>query len=380
MTLFERPPSRWLRRLAQLPLVLYQLRLGRLLGNRFLVVVHRGRRTGTLYRTLVEVVRWDPVRGEAIVASGWGERASWYRNLLAAPAAEVWLAGERVVPEQRFLELDERVEVLRDYRLAHPRATRIIGRLLGLDAGEDALRAAAERLPMVAFHAQEGRPVHRARYLTAAQARRVYDRIGRVQDLQALYEHRATSELLAHADFEHAHAVFELGYGTGAFAERLLEQHLPAESGYVGTDVSPHMHELAGRRLRRYPGRVELHLSDGSLHVPFENNAFDRFVANYVLDLLSPKDIDLAVHEARRLLAPGGLLCLTSLTPGATAPARLLTRVWQGVWSLRPELVGGCRPVQLAGHLDPHLWTTRYHAIVTSFGISSEIVVAAKAT
>jgi len=140
------------------------------------------------------------------------------------------------------------------------------------------------------------------------------------------------------------------------------------------------MNALAGRRLRRYSGRVELHLSDGSLHVPLENNAFDRFVANYVLDLLSPKDIDLAVHEARRLLAPGGLLCLTSLTPGATAPARLLTRVWQGVWSLRPELVGGCRPVQLAGHLDPHLWTTRYHAIVTSFGISSEIVVAAKAT
>jgi len=110
VTLLERPPSRWLKRLAQLPLVLYQLRLGRLLGHRFLVVVHRGRRTGTLYRTLVEVVRWDPVRGEAIVASGWGERASWYRNLLAAPAAEVWRAGERVVPEQRFLELDERVE------------------------------------------------------------------------------------------------------------------------------------------------------------------------------------------------------------------------------------------------------------------------------
>ena len=60
------------------------------------------------------------------------------------------------------------------------------------------------------------------RFLTAEQARRVYARIGRVQDLQSLYEHGATEELLAHAGFEHAQAVFELGYGTGAFAERVL--------------------------------------------------------------------------------------------------------------------------------------------------------------
>lgn len=68
------------------------------------------------------------------------------------------------------------------------------------------------------------------RFLTAAQARGVYDRIGRGQDVQAVFEHRAISDLLAHADVEHAHAVFELGYGTGALAERLLRRYLPADS------------------------------------------------------------------------------------------------------------------------------------------------------
>jgi ubiquinone/menaquinone biosynthesis C-methylase UbiE len=216
------------------------------------------------------------------------------------------------------------------------------------------------------------------RYLTAEQARRVYDRIGRVQDLQVVYEHRATAELLAHADFEHANAVFELGYGTGALAARLLERYLPAESRYVGTDVSPQMQKLARRRVRDHRARAELHLGDGSLHFPFEDATFDRFVACYVLDLLSDEDIDLVLQEARRLLSPGGLLCLTSLTFGATAAARGVTRVWQKIWSVYPEVVGGCRPLHLADRLDRAVWATRHHAVVTAIGISSEVLIATR--
>ena len=249
MSLLTRPLPAWGKRLARLPLLLYRLRLGRLLGHRFLVIVHRGRHTGDFHRTVVEVVRWDAARGEAVVASGWGERASWWRNLQAAPAIMVWLAGERFAPEQRFLKLDERTEVLHRYRREHPRAAKLIGPLLGLGTGDDALAAAAEGLPMVAFRRPFVRGSTEARYLTSTQAGRIYDRIGRLQDLQALYEHRAASDLLAHADFEHAQAVLEVGYGTGAFAQRLLERHLPPWSHYAGIDVSPHMHALARRRL-----------------------------------------------------------------------------------------------------------------------------------
>ena len=97
-----------------------------------------------------------------------------------------------------------------------------------------------------------------------------------------------------------------------------------------------------------------------------------------MLDLLSPADIRLVLQEAQRLLDRDGLLCLTSLTPGATVPARLVTRIWQTAWSLRPELVGGCRPVQLSDQLDPLTWTLRHQTVVTTLGISSEIIVAAK--
>jgi ubiquinone/menaquinone biosynthesis C-methylase UbiE len=222
-----------------------------------------------------------------------------------------------------------------------------------------------------------GRHRRTERYLTSAQTRRVYDRIGRIQDLQALYEHRATSELIAHAGFDRADAVLELGYGTGAFAERLLSRLLSPSARYVGVDVSPHMHELAARRLARFGDRAELMLGDGSLRFGFDSEAFDRVVANYVLDLLAPRDIAIFVREARRLLAPGGLLCLTSLASGASGAARLVTSAWQLLWDLRPELVGGCRPLSLTEHVGPHEWTQCYDAVVTSLGVSSEILVAA---
>ena len=54
----------------------------------------------------------------------------------------------------------------------------------------------------------------------------------------------------------------------------------------------------------------ELRLGDGSFRYPFPDAGFDRFVATYVLDLLSDRDLGLALQEARRLLAPQGLVCL----------------------------------------------------------------------
>ena len=108
----------------------------------------------------------------------------------------------------------------------------------------------------------------------------------------------------------------------------------------------------------------------------YPDASFDRFVATYVLDLLSPDDIQIVLEEAHRLLAPDGLLCLASLTTGATPPARLLTRAWQAIWAIRPALVGGCRPITLANQLDQTRWSLRHHATLTTLAISSEVVVA----
>jgi deazaflavin-dependent oxidoreductase (nitroreductase family) len=70
-----------------------------------IVLVHRGRKSGRLYRTPVEVLVDDPERGELVVSPMWGRNTDWYRNVLAGGLVEAHVRGE----ERRvgWRELDE---------------------------------------------------------------------------------------------------------------------------------------------------------------------------------------------------------------------------------------------------------------------------------
>ncbi len=216
------------------------------------------------------------------------------------------------------------------------------------------------------------------RMLTHQQATAFYDRLGARQDWQAFYETPATRDLIAHASFETAQSVFEFGCGTGAFAERILARHLPPQTSYLAVDSSSTMVRLARSRLARFGDRVTVRQTDGSLQFDEISGSFERFVSNYVLDLLSAADVAAVVAEAHRLLAPGGRLCLVSLTRGSTPLARLVTWAWTRIHALQPRLVGGCRPVELLDCLPSTHWHIDYTQVITRFGIPSEVVVASK--
>jgi len=216
----------------------------------------------------------------------------------------------------------------------------------------------------------------RERYVSHAQARRIYDLIGRHQDSRLLSERRALERLVELCAFEDAHAVFEFGCGTGRFAARLLRTHLPDDCRYVAVDVSPRMVELARAALAEWPERARVDLTDGSPQLRPADGEFDRFICTYVLDLLSPDDTETLLAEAHRILRPSGLLCLASLTFGATPSARLLTSLWRRAWEVRPWLVGGCRPVALTGMLPARSWAVRHRMTAYAHSLSSEVLVA----
>ncbi len=214
--------------------------------------------------------------------------------------------------------------------------------------------------------------------LTSEQTRRVYDRIGRFQDWQRVYEDAATADLVAHARFDAARAVVELGCGTGRFAAALLARHLPGEATYVGVDLSPRMVALASDRLRPWHDRAAVGLVNGDASFPTADGAADRFVANYVFDLLGPEETRATLDEARRVLAPDGLLCAAGLTFGESGIVRFMSRAWTGVWERRPALVGGCRPLRLVDALEATRWDVRHRRTVVAWGIASEVVIAAR--
>jgi ubiquinone/menaquinone biosynthesis C-methylase UbiE len=214
--------------------------------------------------------------------------------------------------------------------------------------------------------------------LSREQIKRFYDRFGAKQDWQRFYEGPAIRDLLVHGAFERANAVFELWCGTGWFAKDLLSRYLQESATYLCFDLSSTMVTLARNRLAKFGKRAEVRYTDGSLNLPLPNLQFDRFISNYVLDLLSPEDIDAVLQEAHRVLVVDGRLCLISLTYGPTPFSQILIWLWRQVFTFRPSLLGGCRPVELIGFISEKKWKVVHHNLVVTFGIPSEVVVAQK--
>jgi deazaflavin-dependent oxidoreductase (nitroreductase family) len=150
-------PGPILRRALRLPARLYDIGAGRLLGHRFLLLTHRGRRSGQLHRTVLEVVRLEPAKREATVMSGFGPQANWRLNVLAGGAAEVQIAGLRFEPAIRPLERDEAMLMVEDYecrnRIASPVVRAVLSRLAGFryDGTPESRHRLVEAPPLIAF-------------------------------------------------------------------------------------------------------------------------------------------------------------------------------------------------------------------------------------
>lgn len=118
--MFRQKPTGLLRLLLRLPIYLYRLDLGWLLGSRFLLLTHRGRRTGLLHQTVLEVLRHDAATEESVVMAALGDRADWLRNIRRSPPLEVQIGRRRYVPQYRILSNAEAARLLDTWRRDHP--------------------------------------------------------------------------------------------------------------------------------------------------------------------------------------------------------------------------------------------------------------------
>lgn len=135
------------------PRLMYQSRLGSVLGKRFIAIEHEGRNTGTTYLTPVEVIYHDKESNEYYVVSARGDRADWYRNISKYPATAVYFGSRKRRVDQRMVPVDEAVAAMKIYEQDHPRAAVALLELAGItdDSSTMAWRSAVEKLPMVAF-------------------------------------------------------------------------------------------------------------------------------------------------------------------------------------------------------------------------------------
>ncbi|HEY4152423.1 MAG TPA: nitroreductase family deazaflavin-dependent oxidoreductase [Pseudolysinimonas sp.] len=110
--------TRWL---VRAPIVLFRAGLGFLFGGRLMLLEHTGRTSGLARYVALEVVS-RPARGSFVVASGFGTKAQWYRNVVAHPEVRVrWSIRPSAAAIARPLDPQESAAIISAYADEHPR-------------------------------------------------------------------------------------------------------------------------------------------------------------------------------------------------------------------------------------------------------------------
>lgn len=147
------PPRGLARWLARLPVGLYRARLGWLLGDRFLMLAHVGRRSGLRRHTVLEVVRHDKTNDTYYVAAGFGENSDWLLNVAKMPDVVVHVGLRQRAAVAERLSPDDAAHEIAEFARRHPAETVVLARVLGLqwDRTMEDARELARALPMVAL-------------------------------------------------------------------------------------------------------------------------------------------------------------------------------------------------------------------------------------
>jgi deazaflavin-dependent oxidoreductase (nitroreductase family) len=148
---FSHRPTGWLRRALKAPTYIYRAHLGFVFGQRFLMVEHRGRRSGRRYFSVVEVA--GRVGSEWVCTSGTGPSADWYQNVRAGGLDAVWLGSKRRQASVRFLTPHEAAVVMGAYERAHAKTAATLYTMTGVsyDGSEAGRVEMMALIPMVAF-------------------------------------------------------------------------------------------------------------------------------------------------------------------------------------------------------------------------------------
>ena len=150
---FRQKPTGVFKWFLKAPALLFRAKLGFLFGERFLMITHVGRKSGTTFHTPLEVVVHDTDSAEYIVCSGTGANADWYRNITAQPVTSIQVKNRVWTPGQRMLDSPEAADRFADYEHRHPKAASKLLDSMGQSYdGTDSDRVRMmQNIPMIAF-------------------------------------------------------------------------------------------------------------------------------------------------------------------------------------------------------------------------------------
>ena len=147
------PPHGLARLGFRLPIFLYHIGLGSLLGTRFLLLTHIGRKSGKARQTVLEVVRYDKNRTTFTVAVGFGPKSDWYQNIRENSHVTVQCGNHIWKMVARFLTSEQSGEELLDYATRYPLAWHELVHFMGykLNGTQEDTLLMGKEISMVEF-------------------------------------------------------------------------------------------------------------------------------------------------------------------------------------------------------------------------------------
>ena len=182
---------------------------------------------------------------------------------------------------------------------------------------------------------------------TRAQTRANYDRLSRWYDLLAGSSERALRDLgLRELAVRGAERVLEIGAGTGAALVELARAAGPAGLA-AGVDLSTGMCRETGLRIADFGLRIGSPLRAGmvcgdAVRLPVACDSLDAIFMSFALELFDEGDMRSVLAECRRVLRPGGRLCVVAMAePVRPTP---MTRLYAWAHGRFPAAID-CRPI-----------------------------------
>lgn len=155
MGTFHKKPGKLQKFFFKVPVFLHKIGLGgweRLIGAQWMLLTTKGRKSGKLYQSMVDIMDYDATTDTYYIEAAYGARSDWYKNILANPEFTAQAGRRKFKASAGALTTEGAGDMLVKFYRAKPGYTRSVMAMAGMSFKDEAeLRELGKNLTLLAI-------------------------------------------------------------------------------------------------------------------------------------------------------------------------------------------------------------------------------------